>query len=89
MYVVAGGDHSLAAVHNLGDADGRREAQHMWPDCQGQGMAALPGPSLAAGLQEQDPHKKACCCTTHCPVWLHVTLLAAQSRMAVCCLMGC
>lgn len=63
MYVVAGGEHSLAAVQNLG---GRGESQHMWPECRGQGMAALPGPSLAAGLQEQDPHKKACCMTLHC-----------------------
>lgn len=64
MYVVAGGDHSLAAVQNLGDAV---EAQHMCLECRGQGVAALPGPSLAAGLQEQDPHKKACCCMTlHC-----------------------
>ena len=65
MYVVAGGDHSLAAVQNLGDGGGRGKAQHMWPECRGQGMAALPGPSLAAGLKEQDPHKKACCCMTH------------------------
>lgn len=70
MYVVAGGDHSLAAVQNLGSfAAGGSEAQHMWPECKGQGLAALPGPSLTAGLQEEDLHKKACC-----SVWLNNTL---------------
>lgn len=71
MYVVAGGDHSLAAVQNLGNvAAGASEAQRMWPECKGQGMAALPGPSVTAGLQEQDPHTKACC-----TVWLGIILL--------------
>ena len=65
MYVIAGGDHSLAAVQNLDSSHGGGkggaggEPQHMFPECRGQGMAALPGPSLTAGLQEQDPHKKA------------------------------
>lgn len=60
MYVVAGGEHSLAAVQNLADV-GSDQAQHLWPECRGHNMAALPGPSIAAGLQEQDPHKKVCC----------------------------
>ena len=57
MYIVAGGEHSLAAVQNLGGAH-HLAPQHMWPDCRGSGMAPMPGPSLDAGLQEQDDYPK-------------------------------
>lgn len=57
MYIVAGGEHSLAAVQNLGNM-GMDEAQHMWPECRGHGMAALSGPSLTAGLEEQNDYPK-------------------------------
>ncbi|DBA87172.1 TPA: hypothetical protein ACH3X2_005178 [Trebouxia sp. C0005] len=56
MYIVAGGEHSLAAVQNAGDvAD---EAQHVWSECRGHSMAAMPGPSLAAGLAEQNDYPR-------------------------------
>ena len=60
MYIVAGGEHSLAAVQNVGDT-AAGQAQHMWPDCRGHGMAAMPGPSLGAGLQEEDDYPKKVC----------------------------
>ena len=60
MYIVAGGEHSLAAVHSPGDlrAD---EVQHVWSECRGHSMAAMPGPSLAAGLAEQNDYPKKVC----------------------------
>ena len=59
MYIVAGGEHSLAAVQNLTSV-AADQAQHMWPDCRGHGLAAMPGPSLTAGLQQQNPDRKVC-----------------------------
>lgn len=55
QYVVAGGDHSTAAVHYHTDRDA---LQHMWADCRGSAMAALPLPSLDKGLQQQDDKAK-------------------------------
>ena len=59
MYVVAGGEHSLAAVQHLPNV-AADQALHMWPDCRGHDLAAVPGPSLTAGLQEQNPDRKVC-----------------------------
>jgi len=60
MYIVAGGEHSLAAVQNAGDLEGD-EAQQMWSECRGHTMAAMPGPSLAAGLAEQNDYPRKVC----------------------------
>lgn len=60
MYVVAGGEHSLAAVQNAGDL-GADEVQHVWSECRGHSMAAMPGPSLAAGLAEQNDYPRKVC----------------------------
>ena len=57
QYLVAGGDHSIAALHYHASGDA---LQHMWADCRGSGMAALPLPSLEKGLQQQDDKAKAC-----------------------------
>lgn len=68
MYIVAGGEHSLAAVQNVGDI-GLHDTQHVWSECEGHGMAAMPVPSLAAGLQEQNDYPKKVCksFTPHAP----------------------
>lgn len=55
QYVVAGGDHSIAALHYHTDGNAQ---QHMWADCRGSGMAALPLPSLEKGLQQPDNNAK-------------------------------
>ena len=57
MYVVAGGEHSLAAVHQMGDADAEQN-KHLWPDCRGSSVAAVPSPSLAEGLREQNDYPR-------------------------------
>ena len=64
MYIVAGGEHSLAAVHQMGDAN-VEQIKHLWPDCRGSSVAAVPSPSLAEGFREQNdyPRKVNCAFT--------------------------
>ena len=92
MYVVAGGEHSLAAVQNMTNG-GAEQARHMWPECRGDGLTAMPSPSLAAALAQPDPDKKVrnpsqawfqfCVLTQTCSAWGHACLPDADTQAHV------